>query len=153
LNEASITCRTAGSLIANIRRRIKGHGRGSIRARHDVVVDVAVDVAVNVAVNVAVAVAVDVVNDESLKNTNQELLETNVDFILKLTCLFTQFPAYLSEAIQHQQSHKTSKPIATTSLLNNSRVKMIISGRIAGRELLQSPPLSAALETCLCTVL
>jgi len=141
LNEASITCRTAGSLIANIRRRIKGHGRGSIRARHDVVVDVAVDV------------AVDVVNDESLKNTNQELLETNVDFILKLTCLFTHFPAHLSEAIQHQQSHRISKLIATASLLINSRVKMIISGRIAGRELLQSPPLSAALKTCLCTVL
>ena len=94
MNEASITCRTAGSLIANIRRRIKGHGRGSIRAEHDVVVDVAVNVAVNVTVDVAVDVAVDVVNDESLKNTNQELLDK---------CRFyTHFPAHLSEAIQHQ---------------------------------------------------
>ncbi len=58
LNGASITCRTAGSLIAGIRGRIKGHGRGSIRARHDVVVDVAVDVAVAVDVTVDVAVVV-----------------------------------------------------------------------------------------------
>jgi len=58
LNQASITCRTVKSLIADIRKRIKDHNKESIKVKHDVIINVAVDVAVNVTVNVNVVVVV-----------------------------------------------------------------------------------------------